>query len=389
MNLVPAHDFRARLRGWLGRSRPVPGEALWLHPCRAVHTIGMRFPIDLLFLDARGRVLRVVHGLPPGRVRCHWAARSVVELPAGEAASRLLGPGSQLALPHQLDAGRSTLRVGFASGLLGLLLAGVSPVEAAAPIEHEDPVDIVFETEWTPDLRRLVEDPLVSVMPAWLLAAAPPRLSAPGPAGAPAAAAAPLAPAATAASVASAASVGSAASAASTELAPLALVRPLAPQTLARLFDEAESLYLARQGARALEALRQLTELEPTHRGAWLRIGNLHHQRNQLEAAALAYRRAAAPPADGIPEAESVSDASVRARALANLAAVALEQARDALADLQQVRVPAASATAALREQLVADLRQVEAAARASGPTAARGVVEVLRGGAGGPGNAR
>ncbi len=114
-----------------------------------------------------------------------------------------------------------------------------------------------------------------------------------------------------------------------------------------------------------------------------------HHQRNQLEAAALAYRRAAAPPADGIPEAESVSDASVRARALANLAAVALEQARDALADLQQVRVPAASATAALREQLVADLRQVEAAARASGPTAARGVVEVLRGGAGGPGNAR
>jgi len=173
------------------------------------------------------------------------------------------------------------------------------------------------------------------------------------------------------------------------ELAPLALVRPLAPQTLARLLDEAESLYLARQGARALEAFRQITELEPAHRGAWLRIGNLHHQRNQLEAAAQAYRRAAALAADGIPEPEGDANASVRARALANLASVALEQAREALAELQQMRVPAASATASLREQLVADLRQVEGAARASGPVAARGVVEVLRGAGGGAGHAR
>jgi uncharacterized membrane protein (UPF0127 family) len=389
MNLIPARDFRARLRGWLGRARPAPGEALWLYPCWAVHTLGMRFPIDVLFLDANGRVLQVVHRLPPWRVRLHWAARSVVELPPGEAQFRLLRPGSRLDLPGQGGPGaqgRSHLRVALGGALLGAALLAGTAAEAAAPIDSDVAPEIVFETEWTPDPRRLVEDPLVSVLPAWMAAigstgplapVAPVMQGTPGMTGL------------TGATGALAAVVPDRPARPRAELAPLALVRPLAPQTLARLLDEAESLYLARQGARALEAFRQITELEPAHRGAWLRIGNLHHQRNQLEAAAQAYRRAAALAADGIPEPEGDANASVRARALANLASVALEQAREALAELQQVRVPAASATASLREQLVADLRQVEGAARASGPVAARGVVEVLRGAGGGAGHAR
>ncbi|MBU6269782.1 MAG: DUF192 domain-containing protein [Betaproteobacteria bacterium] len=385
MNLIPARNFRARLLGWLGRARPSPGEALWLHPCRAVHTLGMRFPIDLLFLDARGRVLRVVHRLPPGRIRYHWSARSVVELPPGEAAARLLRPGSQLDLPWPHGSPGARLRSGPAIALLGAALFGQPPAEAAAPIEHESAAEIVFETEWTPDLKRLVEEPLVSVLPAWLSTVASTGI-APAASGRAAitAAAQPTERPLPAERPPSAERVTPTAP----ELPALALVRPLAPQTLARLLDEAESLYLARQGNRALEAFRQLTELDPSHRGAWLRIGNLHHQRNQLDAAAHAYRRAAAPATDAS-EPEGGTDAPVRARALANLAAVALEQARDALGELQQVRVPAASATAALRDQLVADLRQVEAAARASGPAAARGVVEVLRGGAGGSGHGR
>jgi len=74
-----------RLRGLLGGPPLARGEALWLDPCRAVHTAGMRYAIDVAFVDGRGRVVRVVRGLRPWR--CAWClrARSAVELRAGQA----------------------------------------------------------------------------------------------------------------------------------------------------------------------------------------------------------------------------------------------------------------------------------------------------------------
>jgi uncharacterized protein len=76
-----AVDRRSRARGLLGRSA-VDG-ALVLSPCRAVHTIGMRFAVDVAFLDGDGTVLKIVRmarnriGLPV------WKARTVVEAEAG------------------------------------------------------------------------------------------------------------------------------------------------------------------------------------------------------------------------------------------------------------------------------------------------------------------
>jgi uncharacterized protein len=71
----------ARRRGLLGRDR-IDG-ALVLRPCRQVHTIGMRFSIDVAFCARDGRVLRVV-SMRPGRVsRIVWRARFVVEAAAG------------------------------------------------------------------------------------------------------------------------------------------------------------------------------------------------------------------------------------------------------------------------------------------------------------------
>src|SRR5690606_831737 len=75
-----------RLRGLLGGPRLAPGQALWLDPCRAIHTAGMRYAIDVAFVDGRGRVVRIIHGLRPWRWACCWRARSVVEMAAGEAA---------------------------------------------------------------------------------------------------------------------------------------------------------------------------------------------------------------------------------------------------------------------------------------------------------------
>ena len=73
-----------RMRGLLGRSSLAEGDALLIAPCNAVHTFFMKFPIDAVFLDRRGRVVRAVPELRPWRAtRFHLAASQVVELPAG------------------------------------------------------------------------------------------------------------------------------------------------------------------------------------------------------------------------------------------------------------------------------------------------------------------
>ena len=73
-----------RLRGLGGRAVLAPGEGLLLKPCRAVHMMGMRFPLDVAFLDAGNRVIARYERLAPGaRTRWHRAARAALELPAG------------------------------------------------------------------------------------------------------------------------------------------------------------------------------------------------------------------------------------------------------------------------------------------------------------------
>ncbi len=69
----------ARLRGLAGLPHLEPGEALLIRRCRSVHTLGMRFALDLVWLDADDRVVRVDRGVPPGRLRTCPRARAVVE----------------------------------------------------------------------------------------------------------------------------------------------------------------------------------------------------------------------------------------------------------------------------------------------------------------------
>jgi uncharacterized protein len=60
------------------------GHALWIIPSDGIHTIGMRFSIDVAYLDSEGRVIRVYHNLAPFRVAALvLRARSVLELPTG------------------------------------------------------------------------------------------------------------------------------------------------------------------------------------------------------------------------------------------------------------------------------------------------------------------
>ena len=89
---------RSRRRGLLGTASLPDGSGLLLVPCRQVHTFGMRYPIDVVFVDGSLRVLRVVRGMRPGRLGAPvLRARAALELPAARAAATGTSPGDQLA----------------------------------------------------------------------------------------------------------------------------------------------------------------------------------------------------------------------------------------------------------------------------------------------------
>jgi uncharacterized membrane protein (UPF0127 family) len=91
-----AGSFPARVRGLLGRSGY--DGALFLPRTRAVHTVGMRFPIDVAFLDGGLHVLDVVR-LPPWRMtRPRLRCRGVLEAEAGAFERWQLRRGDQLEL---------------------------------------------------------------------------------------------------------------------------------------------------------------------------------------------------------------------------------------------------------------------------------------------------
>jgi uncharacterized membrane protein (UPF0127 family) len=92
-----ASTFLSRFVGLLGTAAIAEGEGLWIVPCRGVHTLGMRYPIDVAFLDARGVVVGILEGLPPNRVgRVARDARGALELRAGTLAATGTAPGDRL-----------------------------------------------------------------------------------------------------------------------------------------------------------------------------------------------------------------------------------------------------------------------------------------------------
>lgn len=92
----PAHTVRTRMRGLLGRDALAPGEGLWIRPTASIHTLFMRFAIDVLFLDRDDVVVRIVEVLGPWRLTSCRRARSAIELGAGEIARRGLRVGDRL-----------------------------------------------------------------------------------------------------------------------------------------------------------------------------------------------------------------------------------------------------------------------------------------------------
>ena len=72
------------------------GEGLWITPCEGVHTFGMKFPIDVVFLSRKKSVVKVRPNMVRGRVALSLRAHSVLELPAGTVERTGTAVGDQL-----------------------------------------------------------------------------------------------------------------------------------------------------------------------------------------------------------------------------------------------------------------------------------------------------
>ena len=98
-NKVEVADTAARRnKGLLGRTGLGPGEGLWILPCQAIHMFGMKFAIDLIYLNRQHRVVKVRRAVRPGRISAALGAHSVIELPPGVIKASRTERGDQLEL---------------------------------------------------------------------------------------------------------------------------------------------------------------------------------------------------------------------------------------------------------------------------------------------------
>jgi uncharacterized membrane protein (UPF0127 family) len=90
-DVAVATGFRSRLLGLAGLSREQAGAGLLIPHCASVHTFGMRFELDLFFLDPHERPLAILLGVPPRRLAWRRGAAAVLEIPSSQG-GRVCGP---------------------------------------------------------------------------------------------------------------------------------------------------------------------------------------------------------------------------------------------------------------------------------------------------------
>jgi len=82
-----AVGFRSRLAGLAGLRREHAGPGLLIPRCCSVHTFGMRFALDVVFLDGKGEVLAIRREVRPCRFVSDRRATAVLEIPSGQGES--------------------------------------------------------------------------------------------------------------------------------------------------------------------------------------------------------------------------------------------------------------------------------------------------------------
>lgn len=85
-SIVYAHSMFARMRGLLGKKTLPDSHGMVILPCNAVHTIGMKFTIDIRFFNRQGCLLKTYHAIKPGRLWIWggFSAYAVLETRSGD-----------------------------------------------------------------------------------------------------------------------------------------------------------------------------------------------------------------------------------------------------------------------------------------------------------------
>lgn len=91
-----------RMRGLIGRPPLQPDEGLLIAPCWSIHTLGMRYPIDAVFLTPNWQIRKIVNGLNPSRLAWSPGSAMTLELAVGAATRLQMAPGLELAW-HEAD----------------------------------------------------------------------------------------------------------------------------------------------------------------------------------------------------------------------------------------------------------------------------------------------
>ena len=81
--LTLADSFIKRMRGLLGRETLDDDSAIVITPCNLIHTFGMKFNIDVVFLDKNRRIVNYRRDVPNNRVHGCFTAKHTMELAAG------------------------------------------------------------------------------------------------------------------------------------------------------------------------------------------------------------------------------------------------------------------------------------------------------------------
>lgn len=97
-----ANTWYSRLRGLLGRPALQSSEALVLKPCSAVHGFGLKYKIDVAFIDRSGLILRCAE-LKQNSLIASWRAHAVVEMANGTIERLGLKQGQQLTIEKQVS----------------------------------------------------------------------------------------------------------------------------------------------------------------------------------------------------------------------------------------------------------------------------------------------
>lgn len=97
-----ANTFIKRAIGLLSKKSLDKQHCMWFDDCRSIHTLGMRFSLDIIFVDKKMVVKKVLYNVKPGRFMTMpvWSARSAFEFSAGSLADHSIQPGDQLDMVH-------------------------------------------------------------------------------------------------------------------------------------------------------------------------------------------------------------------------------------------------------------------------------------------------